>query len=264
MEDVLQAIESFRRLAVLDPAAAGQVWMSSAVAAAWEIDMGRAVADSVAALALFGHAVPFARGGGEVSPPAGALYSPWVGALLVFSFDARASQVESYSILSAEVLTREWEEPAPFAVAAMDAIDVAFSQFRRTADGEDTSREVTAQDLRSAVTAASSSLESAYGLVERPTMAQANVATAVDALLAERLEWPLDLLDETSDGWRASLRPVWIATHREATFVVLASPMSPLDWVWLDVSAYAAEPLVRSVSLIRLYESLVTRGGGRS
>jgi hypothetical protein len=259
MEDIVQAVHSFQQLAVLDPVTAGEIWMEGETASDWTRFVERSVDDRLDASVLFGHMIPFASAD-DTGAYAG-LYSPWVGMLLLLDYDPLATVVEAYSIHPAMRLPSDVDDPEAFALAAMAAIDSASAQFDAAAGGEGLPAEMSARDVEGVVDAVRPQLASAYGLIESPSIAQANVETAMDLVFADELAFPLDLLNEIPSIWRNMLLPVWIAEARVATFIVLASPTSPLDWVWLEVSADQVEPLILSVSLMKLYDSLTTRGG---
>jgi len=259
-QDVVQAVHSFQQLATLDPVTAGEVWMESRAAKSWRDYAKRAADDVVEAQILFGHAIPFAHATEDGSPVAG-LYNPWVGTLILFSYDERASIVEAFSIHEAERLGDQALKPEAFAVDAMAAVDAVSAQFDAFAGAGELPGRMSARDLENAVNAAIAILGTAYGMTDDPTIAQANVVVSIESLFAEELIPPIDLLEEMSDAWRSLLVPVWMAESAETTYVVLASPASPIDWLWLEIATEASAQPIRSASLLRLYDRILSRGG---
>jgi len=260
MEDVIQAIHSFQQLAAVDPAAAGNVWMEERTASTWRRTVEQAVEDLFDATILFGHLVPLAAAD-ETGVRAG-LYNPWVGMLLLLTFDPLATAVESYSIRSAAQLGDEAGDPLAFATEAMSAIDTVVTAFDAFKSGALPGRELSARDLDRRVEEVAESLLASLGDA-RTAEDGSSLLDAIALLFAGELEEPLTLLEAKSTDWVDSLLPLWVRAGATSTVVVLASMESPLDWAWLQVGDDAERP-IESVSVIRLYDRIVTRGGDAS
>jgi hypothetical protein len=262
IEDVIQAVHSFQQLAMLDPGAAGEIWMEGGTASDWKRFVERSVDDLFDAFVLFGHMIPFASAT-EDGARAG-LYSPWVGMILLLSFDPLASTVESYSVHPGSRLPYDLEDPATFAASAMVAIDSAAKVFDAFKIGQSPREGLLAEDLGERLDETVGALAALYGAMEQPTEEGEFLASTVDRLFAVELEGPLALLEPEPRTWIDSLLPLWIGKQASLSFVVLASMASPLEWVWLEVDGGNAEAPVRSVSVIGLYDRMVTRGGEAS
>jgi len=260
VEEVVQAIHSFQQLAILDPATAGEVWMEGREASSWKRDVEEAIGDLFEATILFGHMIPLAAA--DETGVWAALYSPWVGMLLLFTYDPLATVVTSYSIHPAEKLDDSAGGPLAFATAAMTAIDSIVATFDAFQNGETPREELSARDLGRRVDDATDRLAIAYADPEGASEA-APLSSALDRLFAEDLEGPLTILEAESYSWVDSLLPLWIRAEAGSTYVVLASMEAPLDWAWLETDDDASRS-IRSVSAIRLYDRIVTREGDES
>ena len=260
MEDVIQAVHSFQQLAVLDLSAVGDVWMEGRSASGWRGTFEGAIDDLFEATILFGHMIPLATA--DETGVRAALYNPWVGMLLLLSFDPLATLIESYSIHPAEPLGDEADSPLAFATVAMSAIDSVVATFDAFKDGSTPGDELSAKDLGQRVDEAADRLAAAYGSPEAASD-EPLLANAIDLLFAEELEEPLTLLEAESYDWINSLLPLWTGSQGSTTYVVLASMESPLDWTWLEIGDDADRP-IDSVSVIRLYDRIVTQRGDAS
>lgn len=258
-QGVIQAVHSFQQLAVLDPVTAGVAWMEDRAASDWQRLVESSVDDLFDASILFGHVIPFAFAD-DTGAHAG-LYSPWVGMLLLLDYDSLASVIESFSIHPATRLPNDLDDPAAFAASAMASIDSAAAVFEAFTGGESPREELSAKDLGQRIDETAEALDALYGAVDQPTENDEALRSAVDRVFADELEGPLALLDSESRDWINFLLPLWMGKQVSSSFVVLASMASPFDWVWLEVDSMRAESPIRSVSMVRLYDRIVTQGG---
>jgi len=264
LDEIVQAVHSFGQLAQLDPLSAGEVWMTDSASSDWASLMSRAVEGSLQAQVLFGHAVPFARAATGSLPATAALFNPWTGTLLICTLSSDAASFESFDFYDADRLSGVWNDPATFALSAMSAVDAAAEQFALAAQGESLAEPLSAGGLKDLVDEAVSALALIYDPEVSESETQANLDAVIDSLSADRLRDPFSLLEDGSLIWRQTLQPVWVAQTERLAYVVFASPIAALEWVWLEVPTTASEEPVTSISRIVLYESVTTRRGDES
>ena len=264
LDEIVQAVHSFGQLAQLDPISAGEVWMTDSASADWSSMVKRAVEGSLQAQVVFGHAIPLARAARDGLPATAALYSPWTGTLLVFTLSSDAASFESFDFYEADRLSGVWNDPATFALSAMSAIDAAAERFALAARGETLAESLSAGGLEDLVDEAVSALALIYDPEVSQSETQANLDAVIESLSADRLRDPFSLLEDGSLIWRQTLQPVWVAQTERLAYVVFASPIAALEWVWLELPTTASEEPVTSISRIVLYESVTTRRGDES
>jgi hypothetical protein len=257
-EAILEVVESFHQLALVDPDAAGAVWMSDAAYPVWHDIIGELTDQTTGSSLWFVHTLSLAEVG-DNGVPYGGLYSPWLGVLLVFELDEDVSVVADFSLQLATEPLRSASDPMELAEALMASIRQGAAAFEQTL-GTLASTEVD-EDVRSTVVARITD----YTESLRPTYANGSPAgQAVEVILnrmvAGRFAGPLSLLKNEDERWIATLIPVWLDSNAGRTFVALGSSYVPLDMVWLEIDD-TANADVASVSLIRLFNQVTTRGG---
>jgi len=252
---VTETLESFRQLAVLDLDVAGAVWMSDGVYDAWH-DATNSLRSVDCGSFWLVHVLPLAGGAGGA--PYGALYSPWLGGLFSFGMDQNAATVTSMALEFEANAVVTASDPTALARALMDSIRLGAAAFDGLG-GAPTGTEIakaTRTELTSRAKKYASTLTSAY---DNSRTGRAVESTLLD--LAEG-EFPgaLSLLEDEAEPWIASLTPVWLSSSGGRTIVVLGSSYQPLNLAWIEFDD-VAKAHVASVSLIKLFDRVVTRGG---
>ena len=255
---IAEVLESFRQCALVDPDGAGAIWMNEVTYKSWSDLVGEMDDEPVGLGLFFLHTLMFAEVD-DNGVPYGGLYSPWLGALLVFQLDEDGATAVGFSL---QLLDRPTDAstPAELAELLMDEMRSAASIFEgavglqaETSIDEDIRAEL-AERVRDA------------GTVLAPIYATDSdgvspVQTAIRQLVAGDASGPLSILKREPGNWIASLVPTWYQdTDGGSSVVVLATSYVPLNLVWLDVDS-AAGGSVRQAALIKLFDSVTTSGG---
>jgi len=252
LEEIVQVVESFRRLAILEPGIAGEVWMNEDTLDDWQDLVEPVERAAVGVSAWFVDAQPLA-GVPEDGHPIGGLYSPWTGVLLCFDLDEGATTIEAVSVIAVVDPVESALGPSDLALGLMASLEEGSKAFEGAIEGIGGSGNARDQGraFSDRVEAYDDLVGNAYGA---STVGQA-VGRVIDELSAGIFSGPLALLESEDEEWLSSLAPVWIGDEGK---VALASSAAPLELVWLEIDE-AAE--VRSVSLIRLFDRVTTREG---
>jgi hypothetical protein len=201
----------------------------------------------------------FALVGSNAAPaPYAALYSPWLGALLVFGMDESAATLTTVGLEFASDAVESAADPMALAEALMASIRQGAAAFDAKAGAPEASE--IEKSARSTLTARAKK----YASTLRGAYDDSRTGRAVETTLLNLTEGdflgPLSLLEGTDERWLASLTPVWFYS-RSGTVVVLGSSYAPLDMIWIEFDDVASAS-ISSVSLIRLFDRVVTREGG--
>ncbi len=254
--DIMAVVESFQRLAVLVPDVAGEVWMSDAAYKDWSQFVGQLDDHAIGSAVCFVHAVPLA-GESDNGSPYGGLYSPWLGMLLLFQLDENATTITSFSLLQVTEPIKATADPVELSMALMASIEAGSSAFEGVGvpggDGDRSTFVARVGDYDKILTGVYSS-ESPVGRT---------VEGVLGRLYTGDFAAPLSLLKGEEEYWIASLTPIWFASGAGFSIVALASTASSFNLVWLEIDE-ADGGKVESVSLIRLFDSVKTRGGEES
>lgn len=255
---IAEVVESFRQLAVLDPDAAGAVWMSEAAYEGWHDVVGDLNDEPVGLTLCFLHTLMFAEVSDE-GIPYGGLYSPWLGVLLVFELDEIGATVKGFSL---QLLDQPGDvtRPAELAESLMDGMRLAASEFEQAVGIE--MGTVVDGAVRSELADRAAKADDSLSLLYIADSEGAELARAVvKRVVAGDVGGPLSLLRGETDNWIASLLPVrYSDIAGEGSIVILASAYVPLDLVWMNVDPVASGS-VHEAALIRLFDSVVTSGG---
>lgn len=254
--EVLQVVESFRRLAMLEPAIAGGVWMDDTTRSEWRGLVESLTESAIGSSVWLIDAQAFA-GTSTNGTPMGGLYSPWIGVLLVLELDETAATIVGFSLEPVDDPIEIALDPFDLALDLMDSIERGAAMFEKVvgAHGEATS----ADERRSTFAARVAAYDDVVSPAFDPAAMGSGIERVLDRILAGIYDGPLSLLEGEDVGWIASLTPVWVG---DVEVVVLGSPAEPLNLVWLELRDGAADVL--SVSLIQLFDRVTTRGGEES
>lgn len=254
--DIMVVVESFQRLAVLVPDVAGEVWMSDVAYKDWSQFVDQLDDHAIGIAVCFVHAVPLA-GESDNGSPYGGLYSPWLGMLLLFQLDENATTITGFSLLQVTEPIEATANPVELSMALMASIEAGSAAFEGAVGlggGGDRSTFVArVGDYDKILTGVYSS--------------EAPVGRTVEAVLGRLYTGdfaaPLSLLKGEEEYWIASLTPIWFGSGAGSSIVILASTASSFNLAWLEIDE-ADGGKVESVSLIRLFDSVKTRGGEES
>jgi len=268
-DDVLTVLQSVQWLAAVDVEAAATVWMEADARQEW----GRLTDDELAspslAAAFFDHMLWLVRvtRDGEAF---GALYQPWVGALLVLEIDPVAVTVRNLVLRA--VPTEEWPQRDPEGlyrslVASWTAAAETFDRVVRnwgteSADsvGEESWRgmlDVLDQQLSTLRTIWSAEDGTSSDLRETLVGLLARVAAAdVSGLLAP-------LADE-SDAWLELLGPTRVTAEGGQAEAILTSAHNPYLLLWVRIDLDAGGQAIDEVRLLDLLAPWTETEGGES
>ena len=258
--DILQVVQSFQRLASLDPAAAGSVWMTDEAAEDWSDFVRRTTTDGTDAMALFGHGYRLTSIHSD-GIPFGGLYNPWVASLIAFSLDERATTITGFALFVAEDQPIDSPDAQTFAGELMARIERVDAQLSGIAQTDLAADSASWTQISSKLDEYVETLRWIYGASLDGSTGQANVHASIDRLAAESFDGALSLLRREDEDWLDSLFPVWAVAGSTGTFVAFSSTEQPLDLVSMRVAAGGSSDPIRSVSVIRLFDRLTTRGG---
>ena len=256
LAEIIVVVESFQRLAMLEPSIAGDVWMRDTAIASWQ-ELIEPLDDKSAGGALwFVHTVPFAASSTD-GMPYGSLYSPWLGILLVFALDEDATTIIAATLeYVADPIVPE-ADPVDLAIALTDSITAgaeAFENLVGTALQLDTARNALST-LEARVSEHAANLQPVYAA---DIAISQSIATVIDTLISGQFPGPLSLVEREDEEWFTQLAPVAWTQAPEGSVVVLASSGWPYQLLWLEM---AVDGAVTSASLLRLFDSVTTRGG---
>ncbi|MBU1050631.1 hypothetical protein KKG90_11485 [Candidatus Bipolaricaulota bacterium] len=254
--EITVVIESFQRLAMLEPSVAGDVWMNDAANSDWQ----RLIADlddaSESGALWFVHTIPFAALHTD-GMPYGSLYSPWLGILLVFELDENATIITGLTLQYVAEPILAGVDPIDLAIALAESITAgaeAFEVLVGTSLQLDTGRD-TRSTLKTRVDEHAGSLQPIYAA---DIAISQFIVAVLDTLVSGRFPDPLSLVRGEDAEWFMQLAPVAWTQEPESAVVVLASSGWAYQLLWLEITDNGA---VSSASLIRLFDSVTTRGG---
>jgi len=259
-EDILPVIQSFQRLGMIDPAAAGSVWMTEESAVEWSDFVRQAGANAMEGIALFGHGY-WLTGFGDDGMPFGGLYNPWIGSLIVLEMDRRAVTINRFLLFTVEsepILSLDSQALATDLMARIERADERFADLIQTDLVSDSDAW---SEISSRIDDYVPTLGWIYGASPDGSSAQANAQTAIDRFVDGPFDGALSLLRREDPAWLARLFPVYAEVDTDETFVVFSSTESPLDLVSMTVAAKETDDPIRSLSVIRLFDRLTKRGG---
>ena len=255
--DVAVVMESFQRLAVMDPDIAGAVWMSDSAYDSWHELLREMDKQASASSLWFVHTLPLTAVS-DGGLPYGGIYSPWLGILLVFELDESASTITGFSLEYIADPISAGSDPVNLAVELMDSIGIGAEAFDSTVGlflEADTGR-AERRALAERVGRFAKPLDSMY---EADTAKAQLIAGILESMLTGEFPGHLSLLETQDEAWIAGLTPISSADYADQLVVVLASSVEPYDLVWLEI-ADDESGAPRRVTLIQLFESVTTRG----
>ena len=263
--DVLLAARTFQSLAALDPAAAGEAWMTTDADEQWLQATEDAFSNPMHASAFF-EAMLWLPNAGPRGTWLIGLFNPWVDGMLVLQFDEAVSQIISFRLYllsspgivsaTAKDLQRSVHDRFAAAISAFDDASSAWnaardqpgwSELKERLEGyESDMRSLLAEDGEAAYAHARDALKAA-----REGLAQMDASPEIENIEA------------LSPVWRQTAIPVWASEDSTGSFnVVLSSSDDPFWLLWLRSDARSNDDLLKGAVLIDILKSFETNEGG--